>query len=347
MAGDIRFSYNKSMDREANLLGADSMHSLYSLTNIGAKKIIGKPNSFSGRSAEIIFASLLGHITKTMAHEEGHVFTARVNGAYETEINNDVYWWRGNLNDAERIKVSTAGLDWVNVEAEKTINRNMGKKINVSELIWFGLNQVNAPGYVFTKTDTPEKCLDDCRYNTNDTVKWYGLVGKSDLDIMDKLYSDLKVGAAWQALGLFVPIYHGIKYWSAGKEYTMPNWWFNPQFDMTDVGVMYALSVWHKSESGTTVHLRPGFGKNRVESGHIKALEVELSIPYSNYVFGIRGGSYKTLKRSHSFGVSAEKVVSKNWSVGVDIDQYSGYHRKNPKANSDWHETLIFAKVSF
>ncbi len=348
-ASEIKFSFNESKDTEANLLSGDNIHAVYTLVVAGAKRVTGEPNSFFERSIEITLAGAFANELRLLGHEGAHAFVARENGAWKTELRRGSFSYWGNLNDSEKSRVAASGLDWVNTSAEDVFTRNLGKKISAAEVLWFVLNQQNASTYVYTGIRSPDECLSECRASSDDPEQWYGILGNSDLEVMDKLYEDLKIGAAWQALGLVAPIYHGMEYWVSGKEYTMPGWWVNPQFDMTDAGVMYALGIWGKTAGGLIVRLRPGYGKNRIDGGHMTAFEVELSnIRITEKIKGdIRGGLSKTLKSSDFVGASIERSLDHKFSVGLDANYYDGYNRSNPKADGGWKDASLFVRARF
>jgi hypothetical protein len=348
-ASDIKFSLNAAKDTEANLLSGDNIHAVYTLVIAGAKGVTGEPNSFFKRSVEVALIGALAREFRLLGHEANHAFVARENGAWSTEIRRRGFTYSGNLSDSEKLRVTASGFDWVNTSAEDVYTRNLGKKISVTELSWFVLNQLNPSTYIFFDTKSPDECLSECRVANADSEQWYGIMGNSDLETMNKLYKDLRIGAAWQTLGLVLPSYHVAKYWVAGKEYTLPGWWVNPQFDMTDAGVMYALGMWYKTDGGLIVRLRPGYGKNRVAGGHMTAFEVGLyDIRITKKLkVGIRGGISEALKSSNFVGASIERSAGDKFSVGIDANYYDGYNRNNPVADGNWKDAALFVRARF
>ncbi len=348
-ASEIKFSINGAKDVEANFLSEDNIHATYTLVIAGAKRVTGEPHSFFKRSVEVALTGAVAREFRLLGHEANHAFVARENGAFDTQIRRRGFTYSGNLSDSSKLRVTASGFDWVNTSAEDVYTRNLGKKISITELSWLLLNQVNPSAYIFFDTRSPDECLGGCRVANADSEQWYGIIGNSDLESMDRLYKDLRIGAAWQALGLVVPSYHVMKYWVAEKEYTMPGWWVNPQFDMTNVGVMYALGMWYRTDGGLVVRLRPGYGKNRVAGGHMTAFEVDLSnIRITEKLKGgIRGGISEVLKSSNFVGASIERSSGGMFSVGIDANYYYGYHRNNPVIDGHWEDAALFVKARF
>lgn len=348
-ASEIKFSFDTARDTEANILSRDNMHATYTLVVTGVKRVTGEPNSLLERSIEIVLISALANEFRLFGHEGGHTFAARENGAWNTELYRSSSYYTGSLSDLEMARVATSGLDWGNTSAEDVLTRNLGNEISAGEVVWFLFNQAISPGYIYIETRSPSECLGECRRSRADPESWYGLLADSNLETMDNLYNDLKIGAAWQTLGFAAHFYHGMKYWVTGKEYTIPSWWVNPQFDMTGAGVMYALGIWYKTDGGVIVRLRPGYGKNRVEGGHMTAFEVELSnIRITEKLKGgIRGGLSEALKSSGFVGASIERSLGDRFSVGIDANYYDGYHRSNPMADGHWKNASVFVRARF
>lgn len=344
---EVIVDYSNSLNTEANILSLNNIHAVYTFTTEGTKRIMGKPRNFFFRGLEIGLSGILASKLHKIGHEGAHAFSAEENGAWKTKIFLDhcTYW--GDFSNQDYVKISMAGLNWENKSAENSIVRSIGKEMSATELLWFGINQQCLVTTSLFNTDKLEN-YSNPKKDSNDLVKWIMYLGDSE-DIREKLYTDIRRGAMWQSLGLFVPAYYGLNYWVTGEEKTMPNFWANPQCDMTDTGVLYALGIWYKTEKNFVIHARPGYGVNRNDDESIMSLELGISgFKITEKIEGsLKCGFSKTLNDSYSVEASVEKSFTPNFAVGISGNYYSGYHRENPSSDESWGKASLFCKFIF
>lgn len=352
-SSEVKLSFNGSKSLKHNALSGENIHLVYILTTRGMD-IVAKPDNILERGGEVVLKSSLALFLRQLPHEGEHSLAIKENGAENTSIsfgngiNGGRVLYKGLLSNKERARVVSAGIDATNEVVDDSIDHALGKNISISEVLWIGANQGYASSYVYFNTSSPENCLGGCKDSFSDPEAWYGSLANSDIKIMNNLYEGVRRGAAWQSLGLAIPLYYGLKYLVTGEESALPNWWLNPQFDMTDAGVLYALGIWHKTEGGTVIRIRPGYGKNIIGKT-MMALEVELSnISLSEKIKGgISGGFAKTKNNSSFVGASLERKLTDNFSLGVETAYYDGYNRKNPRAEGSWVDASVFIGISF
>lgn len=262
------------------------------------------------RTLKIAGSGIGGVILSVLGHEAAHGLAALRNGGKNIRINwsPETFWTGscrsvGNFSNLERQKISSAGLNWQNSIADKVVGENTGKEVDVSQLLLFGLNQLNFTLYYFRSTSKPFESS-----SSADPINWARYVAGDDMTVARLVYDDLRKGAVWQAAGAVIPLWVGINYWLFGKEYRMPNWWVNPQAELTDAGVMFTLSIWHRFESsGAVVKIKPGYGQNRVQEKNkalpMYSLETQAQIPIKGFVVEMSGNYSHTLRTAMSFGV--------------------------------------------
>lgn len=348
---ELTWNFNKNLFQ--NFLSTENLHTGYNITACGIRRII-KPKNLLSRTTEIGLALPFSISLSVLNHEGGHEWVAIENGALETwiEWNLRQFWtgkacYVGKFSKEQKAKFAAAGLIRQNQAATRIIDQNLGKTITISELMWFANNQRDVSSWFIT-TSKPRG--DDYGLRSHDVEMWIANVADFSIGTMNSLYDDVTLGAVWQKLGLIVPAFAGIKYWLFGKEFKMPNWYLNPQAELTDAGVMYALGIWYQLDNDIMLKIRPGWGRDRIQDDTLIALEIEASdipLPFWGTKGRIRGGFSKTLKTSALIGISMEKPLSGKIAIGIDANYYSGYHRHNPRANGSYSETIVKFKFFF
>lgn len=336
---------------ESNLFRTKNLHALYNTVAHAIRdgfryKVKA---AWLQRTLEIGYSFPLAFYMSIAGHERGgHGETALANGAEDTSphvfYEGGAYSWEG-LPEEGKLKTSAAGMTWTNRSAEEVISRNLlGKEVTVSNLIWFGIGQIDTASYIISKTDEPKR-EDYIRYGSygRDTERWIRLLSDEDYERAVHLYGDLRVGGYWQGLGLVPPLLAGLDYWFTGSLHKAPRFWLNPQTELTDAGVMYNLDVYHLL-IGREILIkgRLGYGRDRVEKEGMYAAELGVSgIPiFWGVKGGLRGGVSETLGPNHSYGLSLSRTFG-NFELGVEYDHYNGHHRRNPKAEGDFSEVVF------
>jgi len=283
---------------------------------------------FSSLETRIVLSSLvLPHLLKLsiIGHESQHERSAFANGAESVSIkwesNNSMaakVKWTGHFTRDEEIKMVTAGLAWNNYQAEKVFQQNLGEVVGGDDLLWYGINQLNMAHYIMTRDDQDPY---------DDINNWLTLLSDNKPETVALLEKDLRLGAAWQAAGCIVPALSGFR-WLLGGKIKIPSFWFNTQTELTDAGVLYALSFWQKMKNGITTKIRPGYGWDRIKNKPIYSLEGEMRGAHvSGVTTNLTGGYSKTKDSSYTVGVSLRKEITRKATVELSSNWYSGYHR--------------------
>jgi len=349
---ELELEWNFSKNLHLNLMSTTNLYTGYSVVGYRIRRAI-PGNKFRDRTAEIVLTVPFTVAFSGFGHEGEHELACMENGAQDTSIRYESgyfqYNYTGDIDSGSEARVISAGLAWQNRSAEEVITRNLDREVPVSEILWFGVNQLCASNYAYmTKRVYGNRYGHDCG-DIASWISWLSWTENFDPLTEEHLSDDVKLGADWQVVGSILPIYSGLSYWFAGREQKMPNWWFNTQFELTDVGVMYALSGWYQFENGIQAKFRHGYGKNRVEGRDMFSFEGEVSdIPlFRDITGGFRAGFSKTSEDAISAGLSLKKPLWKNMAVGLGANYYSGYHRNNPRANGSWAEIFTSLNIKF
>ena len=353
---DVDFDYNVSKDYKQNLLSTTNLHTMYAVVGYGVEKgllRISQENKFWQRGVEIIVDSQLAYGLTGLGHEGGHDYYADRNGVgnrsiswsfYNASTSYDLSY--NNLAGLEKERISSAGLVWNNRAAEESLVNRIGERAIISEMLWYSANKISMPWYV-KKSSAPNR-TGSYGTSSNDMENWTRHVAENDFGKMDSLYRDLKTGAVWQGLSLIAPAGASLYYLLTGKTYQIPKAWFSTEAELTDAGVMYALTGLYKHQ-GITYSVRLGYGKNRVEERTMSQFEAEIRnvpLPLWDLRAKLKVGYTETLGASQSFGIGLEKSF-KQFAVGAEANRYGGYHRNNPKATEGSTELLTYVNFKF
>jgi hypothetical protein len=292
--------------------------------------------SFRAVSSSLSLPYLIS--SAVIGHERAHQGAALVNGAESASIK----WestsfmtgetrWKGNLSREQEMKIISAGLTWNNNQAEDVIQSHLGGGVSMDDLLWYGINQLNMTRYIMAPPA-------DNRFHDVDT--WVHLLGNEDEMTMQQIRKDLRVGAAWQAVSSLLPAVFGMN-WLMGGAAAIPNSWVNTQTELSDAGVIYGLSLWHRTKNNIIAKVRPGYGLDRNEDAAIYSLEGEVSnIPVAGLLADLDGGFARTKEGSRYFGISLKKALRNRSLLVLSSHWYSGYHRNNPSASAGYVEVM-------
>jgi hypothetical protein len=377
----LEFRINYTENDESNFYDPVNMHFLYELTALGTNWLTKYPRNIEldnntskylvqlgGRSVAIAILSQTAKIGMILIHEGGHRETALKNGISNVEIEWNIkkYWqgctnyWLTNseldkLSFQQRAKIEAAGVGKNNWAANYTIIKNLGRKIRISELMWFVRHQYAMTNYI-RKTDKPPSDLGtygELFFDTHDIRKWLRYAGNEDYKIMSQLYNDLEFGQYWQGASLILPFGVGVYYWLTGEIITMPCFWVNLQTELTNVGVMYNSDFYYRGRNDIFYQLRLGYGKNY-------ALGVENAEQMYNFgfkisqvplpIWGLKSGfnfaKYKTADVSRSYGLTLGKDFGP-LNIGLEWNKYNGYHPDNPVAEGEYSRVYAIFSCRF
>lgn len=375
---EFRINYAEN-DGLSNLVDPVNMHFLYELTALGTNWLTKYPRNIEldnnrneylvrlgGRSVVIVVLSQTGRAGEVLIHEGGHRETILQNGISNVEIEwNIKKYWQGctnyyltysefdKLSFQQRAKIHAAGLNKNNWAANYAIGQNLGQKIRISEIIWFGRHQYAMTKYI-SQTDRPSSELGTYGMllsDTHDIRKWLRYAGNEDYEIINQLYNDLEFGQYWQSASLILPFGIGIYYWLTGEIVTMPCFWINLQTELTHVGVMYNSDFYYRGCNDISYQLRLGYGKNYAlgvespEQMHNYGLKIsQVPLP----MWGLKGGlsftKYKTIDVSRAYGLFLGKDFGP-FNIELEWQKYNGYHPDNPRTEGEY--SRVYAIFSY
>jgi len=361
------------------ILNPTNAYSGHALTSYGIQSWLydendPSPKTFGRRTAELfllensmLFFLILGHEgghyrTMVGSGKKGVTITLEpglylnlfppLQGAY---VSNDQY---SIFDEEKNSKMYAAGITANNQSAEEIITRSLGKKINLSEVLWYFGNQISY-GINMLRAGDPsastglEKELgreNVCCGGQRDIGNWLGSTASFDCELESKLLKDLKTGNTWQGLSLPLPLASAMGYWLFNKESNLPDYWAQTQSELTDRGVLYNLDVWWKNSDRFMSKVRVGYGNNRFDAKNpLWQVEMEtFNSPVT--VWGtqldVALGVVNTKKRSYRIGGTFNHQFDK-LKASLVTNAYTGYHRLSPIAIGGWNEVKVKLGYAF
>ena len=342
------FGWNLSKDFETNMTDPGNLATANYLYGAGVNKILESimDDSIWRRTLELMLDTPFPMILSTYLHEYGgHRWVVLENGGKIVKM--EVHFIDGGIKaifddyDARiSSRVAAAGISRQNLAVEYNISEVIGREFNLSDHVWILRNQLLVTYYL----DKADSSYSGYKEYGSDIELWIRNTADSE-----KLNSDVKKGTVWQGLGLIQPLWYTARYWWTGEKDLIPTWYLTPQAELTDAGVMFNLNIYKSFENGLFLKSRIGYGKDRIESDDMYALEVELSsIPlFWDLHCGVRAGFSDTLDTNYNLGASLTRDFGQV-SVGVDGNYYSeGYHRESPRAYGSYSEITFWLAYSF
>jgi len=361
------------------ILSSTNMHSGHALASYGIESWLydendPSPKTFGRRTAELFLLENSMLFFTALGHEGAHYRIAKVQDEKNVMIHLQpglfygifpplegayVSYENTPLDDTEgKNKGSAAGLAWNNQSAGETITRNLGKKANLSESLWYFVSQgsysltmLREGGLLKSKALGVSLGRENvCWGGNRDIGHWTEQTANYDCGIIAKIEKDVNAGNTWQALSLPLPLFSILSYWTANKGYSLPNYWAQTQTELTDRGVLQNLDVWWKNSDGFTSKFRVGYGNNRFDAKN-PLWQMEMETFNSPMTFGdtqldVALGVVNTKKRNYRIGGTFNRQFDK-LKASLVANAYTGYHRLSPIAGGGWNEVKVKVGYTF